>query len=73
MPYGTHKLLGAASTAAAWKDWHAIQSWCEQNGQSELAGQHAPKEAPATRPSIRKSKSSGWPWVRPPARGAVTS
>lgn len=44
MPYGTHKLLGAANTAAAWKDWRAIQSWCEQNGRSELAAQHAPKE-----------------------------
>jgi hypothetical protein len=44
MPYGTHKLLGAASTAAAWKDWRMIQAWCEQNGHSELAARHAPKE-----------------------------
>jgi hypothetical protein len=44
MPYGTHKLLGAASTAAAWRDWRAIQSWCDQNGHSELAAQHASKE-----------------------------
>ena len=44
MPYGTHKILAAASTRDAWREWYALQAWCEQNGQSELAGQHAPKE-----------------------------
>jgi hypothetical protein len=44
MPYGTHKLLGAASTAAAWRDWHTLEAWCVQNGHSELASRQAPKQ-----------------------------
>jgi hypothetical protein len=44
MPRGLKKLTHAASTQAAWQEWRAIQSWCDQNGRGELAGRHTPPE-----------------------------
>jgi hypothetical protein len=44
MPRGLKKLTHAASTQAAWQDWHTLQTWCVQNGQSEVANRRAPAE-----------------------------
>lgn len=43
MPRGLKRLTNAASTQAAWRDWHALKSWARANGHGEAARFHAPK------------------------------
>jgi hypothetical protein len=44
MPRGLKQLTHAASTQAAWRDWHTLQSWCVRHGHDELATRHTPPE-----------------------------